>query len=333
MQLKNQVPTQPQHRCDACQNELPPCLGGNGRFQARKCSSCGLVQTDPMPELEELKEFYSAFGFLPPAPAVMEEQLTTIRQSLIHHLGPSGNGSSFLDYGGGYGLYAKAASELGWKVFLFDYDLGALEFAANKLAIEQATSDLHSLADHSFDLIWSFHVAEHWRSIDDSFDNLDRLIKPGGRLFIATPNARSWEKYVRIAHFKTYVRAWRHRGLRLMDALQLILRYDSVLCWDPPRHLYAYTPESLRRIGERRGYQTELRVGTNNDTHFEPRRYIIASPSKRFHDLVGQIARRPWKIGAAWALIRLVCEQLSFRILNSLAPLGGEQLYMVFTKK
>lgn len=319
--------------CHACFTVLPLYPSGDGKYQAMKCSRCGLVQTNPMPGIDELKKYYSDFGFLPPKTSAVNEQLKAIRQSIIHHLGSSGNEKNFLDYGGGYGLYAKAASELGWETILFDYDNGALDFARSELGIEQTTADLHSLPDHSFDVIWSFHVAEHWRSIDDSFNDIDRLIKRGGRLVIATPNARSWEKYVRIAHFKTYLKAWRTRGLSLTDALKLILRYDSVLCWDPPRHLYAYTPESLRRIGERRGYETELRVGSNNDPLYEPRRYIIASPAKRFRTLRLHLMKRPWKLGAAWALVRLGCEQLSFRILNTIAPQGGEQLYMVFTKK
>jgi SAM-dependent methyltransferase len=292
-----------------------------------------LVQTIPMPGLDELKEYYSAFSFLPPQKEAVEEQLAAIRQSLIHHFGLSGTGGTFLDYGGGHGLYAKAASGLGWKVSLFDYDVGALDYAANTLGIEDTTADLESLSDHSFDVIWSFHVAEHWRNIDDSFNDLDRLIKPGGRLVIATPNARSWEKYVRAGHFKTYLAAWRNRGLSLVDTLKLLLRYDSVFCWDPPRHLYAFTPESLRKVAERRGYTTKLRVGTNNDPLFEPRRYILGDPGMRFHILTGILVKRPWRLGAAWALLRLGYEQLCFRILSLLAPLGGEQLYMIFTKK
>lgn len=164
----------------------------------------------------------------------------------------------------------QSASGLDWKVVLFDFDQGALEFASNQLSISKTTSDLSSLVDDSFDVIWAYHVAEHWRSIDDSFNDLDRLIKPGGKLVIATPNARSWEKYLRPAHFKYYYQAWRNRGLSPVNALKLLLSYDSVFCWDPPRHLYAYTPESLHRIGARRGYSTELRVGANTDPYFEP---------------------------------------------------------------
>ena len=122
----------------------------------------------------------------------------------------------------------QSASGLDWKVVLFDFDQGALEFASNQLSISKTTSDLSSLVDDSFDVIWAYHVAEHWRSIDDSFNDLDRLIKPGGKLVIATPNARSWEKYLRPAHFKYYYQAWRNRGLSPVNALKLLLSYDSV---------------------------------------------------------------------------------------------------------
>jgi hypothetical protein len=150
---------------------------------------------------------------------------------------------------------------------------------------------------------------------------------------VATPNARGWEKYLRPGHLKAYHEAWRDRGLNFLTSLSLLLRYDSVFCWDPPRHLYAFTPESLLRVGERLGYSTELRVGTNNDPRFEPRRYVIAAPGKRFDALIRMLAKQPWRLGLSFAIVKLFLEQLLFRMFNSLMPTGGEQLYMVFTKK
>ena len=193
--------------CDACLSALPVSLNQAGDFHAHKCPHCGLTQTRPMPEVEELKAYYSAFGFLPPDPQTIKNHLDSIRKSLNYHLGPCKAGESLLDYGGGYGLYAKAARDLVWDVALFDYDIGALDFAARELGLNRQTADLASISDESFDVIWAFHVAEHWRCVDDSFNDLDRLVKPGGRLILATPNARSWEKYLRSSHFRNYLKA------------------------------------------------------------------------------------------------------------------------------
>lgn len=318
--------------CDACLADLSERLNHGGEFQATKCHLCGLVQTTSVPTLEELKGYYGSFGFLPPD-TTRVVQLKAIQNSLLFHLGRPKVGQTFLDYGGGYGMYAKAASGLGWKVTLFDYDKGALEFAASEFGIEDVTSDLGPNKDQTFDVIWAYHVIEHWRDVNDSFKDVASLLSPSGRFVVATPNARSWEKYIRVGHFRGYLHAWRARGLSLNSSLRLLLGYDSVFCWDPPRHLYAFTAKSLQLIGKRFGYSTTLRVGSNNDPRFEPRRYVIASPKDRFRSLTQLLLKKPWRIGAIWAIVKLAVEQILFVILGTLMPSGGEQLYMIFTKK
>jgi len=49
---------------------------------------------------------------------------------------------------------------------------------------------------------------------------------------------------------------------------------DSILAWDPPRHLFAFTPKSLAAIGVRFGRETEIFVGYNTNRLFEPRQYV-----------------------------------------------------------
>lgn len=318
--------------CSACDTEQSEPIPAKGDYTASKCRRCGLVQTNPVPSVETLVEYYRAFGFLPPAPARMHDDCGSIAVSLLYHLGMPRANSTFLDYGGGYGLYAKAAQNLGWEACLFDYDEGALAFARRELRLPHVVSDTGGLRGQQFDVIWAFHVAEHWRSIDQELDEIDRLLKPSGQIVLATPNARSWEKYIRPDHLKSYIRAWRARGLSWGALLKLLLGFDSVFCWDPPRHLFAFTPKSFEEIASRRGYSCEIRVGSNNDVLYEPRRYINGQPAESALLLIREILKKPWKVGSIRALLSIALQQSLFSTLNLMLPRGGEQLYVVFSR-
>lgn len=319
--------------CDACHVDARMEMGRRPGYRAEKCHACGLVHTVPVPTLDELKAFYDGFAFLPPKISAIETDLESIRHSLEFHLGARDARTQFLDYGGGYGLYAKAARQLGWEVSLFDFDPGALKFAKDELGVADCVESLDQLEGKTFDVIWAFHVIEHWRNLEESFFEMAHLLKPGGMIVVATPNARSWEKYFRFGHFRNYLRSWKSGGAGGLEALLLLLRYDSVFCWDPPRHLYAFTPASLKKFGFRVGYNVEVRVGSNLDPRFEPRRYVMGDPGNRRRGLLTGLKRRPWSPGIWCSLALLLFETLGFKVGGAVAQEGGEQLYAIFQKK
>ena len=48
-----------------------------------------------------------------------------------------------------------------------------------------------NLEEHSFDLIYGIHVVEHLQNPSEVFRSIYRALRPGGLLYIMTPNARS----------------------------------------------------------------------------------------------------------------------------------------------
>jgi SAM-dependent methyltransferase len=72
-----------------------------------------------------------------------------------------------------------------------------------------------------FDAITFSHVIEHLPNPLDSLQRSLRLLKPGGRLVVVTPNGQSL-------------------GARYFG--------PDWVAWDPPRHLHVFTPRSLRRL-------------------------------------------------------------------------------------
>jgi SAM-dependent methyltransferase len=73
------------------------------------------------------------------------------------------------------------------------------------------------------------HVIEHVHDPAAVLARLHRVLRPGGRLFLALPNAESWAAAVFGRHF----------------------------CWEVPRHLQFFTPRTLRRLLRRQSFEVE----------------------------------------------------------------------------
>ncbi len=101
---------------------------------------------------------------------------------------------SVLDAGGGDGYYSKLVSELtGAKVSLYDFDENALASARINLKdknIEISQGSVHQMPfpANSFDKIILTEVMEHVPFESKGFDELYRVLKPGGLIAITVPN-------------------------------------------------------------------------------------------------------------------------------------------------
>lgn len=314
--------------CPACESEALAFSGGNGRYGFRKCGNCGLVRTEPMPCGTELIEFYQQFAFEKPIAADIGNDIPNIAKSLRHFIGvPQQGRNRFLDYGGGFGIYSKAARHLGWQPSLFDYDRGCLEFAKLEMGVEAAVDDLALLEGERFDVIFGYHVIEHWNEIDGNLRLLLSLLAPRGKIVFATPHADSCEKWVRPYHLRNYARGLVARGESWPRAIVLTAKLDSFLCWDPPRHLFAFSADALRKIGRRHGLKSRIETGYNTSLLHEPRQYVVPNPfAPRF--------KVPPGASPLSSLLRKVFACLSWVGCGALSRIftnRGEQLYVTYT--
>lgn len=95
-----------------------------------------------------------------------------------------------LDVGSGEGKlrYFFDADEGQW--FGVEYDDRRLKIC-EELGYEMVQTDLNNTRlpypDHFFDIVFASHVIEHLSDIDFSVREMDRVLKPGGLLLVATP--------------------------------------------------------------------------------------------------------------------------------------------------
>jgi SAM-dependent methyltransferase len=100
-------------------------------------------------------------------------------------------GKVVLDAGCGQGRWSYGFEKLGCRVFGFDSSPGAIQYARGKLQGKfsvanilnyQVLSEIYG--DLRFDIVWCWGVLHHTGDPEKGFDNLVKLLKPGGAIHL-----------------------------------------------------------------------------------------------------------------------------------------------------
>ncbi|HEY0312464.1 MAG TPA: class I SAM-dependent methyltransferase [Allosphingosinicella sp.] len=138
-------------------------------------------------------------------------------------------GGRVLDIGCGGGEWLLHARTAGWQACGADPDpVATAKCRDNGLDVRTGGSEAWRDQPGSFDAVTMNHVIEHLHDPAEALVDILHLLKPGGQLFVETPN-------VDARGHRTYGANW--RGL------------------EPPRHLMLFNPASLRDLLLRSGFR------------------------------------------------------------------------------
>jgi SAM-dependent methyltransferase len=235
-----------------------------GRWRLVRCERCRSAYLDPRPTEESMGRAYRSYfthgedpgaeppgglrralvhghlaarwGYPPPrgkAIGAAAARLLPTRGALadrwVRHL-PAVPGGRLLDVGSGSGAFVAQMRRLGWEAEGIEPDGAAVEVARRAgLPVTAGTlADMDDGArDGGYDAVTLSHVIEHLHDPAAALDTVRRLLRPGGRLWIATPN----------------VQAGGHREFG-----------PDWLALDPPRHLVLFAPDALTELVRARGF-------------------------------------------------------------------------------
>ncbi|NMF88458.1 class I SAM-dependent methyltransferase [Aromatoleum petrolei] len=141
---------------------------------------------------------------------------------------PPAGGGALLDVGCGNGQFLSMAREMGWNAEGVDFDECAVNAARSAgLQVRLGGIELFDGERERYDVITLSHVIEHIHDPIDLLGRIHRLLKPGGILWLETPNLSS-------AGHRLYGPNW--RGL------------------EPPRHLVLFNATSLCSVLYKAGF-------------------------------------------------------------------------------
>lgn len=245
-----------------------------GKFGLVKCSRCGLVWLSPRPNSDQLLRYYPeddyySYQALPQAHSnsgLRARLRDEVRNSVLSGLGyetrrvtklggvlrplftaflkgpatfgwgnrlpnfvPDGRA---LEVGSGAGHALAILKGLGWNVDGIELSAKACAVAREHYAIDLFCGPLSEapFLPNTFDYVRMSHVIEHLPEPLEDLRRVAGFMKPGAKIYIEAPNVESF-------------------GSRLSGKYWLH--------WDPPRHLFGFSPDTIYQIVSRAGLKVE----------------------------------------------------------------------------
>ncbi len=218
--------------------------GIQGNYRLVKCRKCSLVFLNPFPTEEALsrlypKSYYAYQGFFE-KPHVLKRLIKAFFLIRVGTKDPKfSEPGRILDLGCGSGKFLYAYREKGWRTQGVEINPDAAELGqkAAGLDIFAGTLSDASFPAEDFDYIRSNHSFEHIVDPNETLQEINRILKPDGKVLIGVPNIDGWNS-------KCFRRYWWYLGV--------------------PVHPFSYSVTTLSRMLRKQGFLIE-KVTYNSD--------------------------------------------------------------------
>lgn len=200
-------------------------------FEVWECKTCSVRFTQNVPSQNEIGPYYKSDTYVSHTDTkkglinnlyhLVRKKTLAGKRKLVTKETQKVQGK-ILDIGCGTGAFLNEMKSKNWNVVGLEPDEQASTKAKELYGIKTLPSDeLFNLDFEAYDAITMWHVLEHVHELKEYIEQIELLLKPGGKLFIAVPNYLSYDAQV----YKQYWAAY-----------------------DVPRHLYHFTPRSLKNL-------------------------------------------------------------------------------------
>lgn len=231
--------------CPCCNNEsIAKALSAkdhsvsNEVFEIWHCNVCTARFTQNVPGKNEIEKYYQSEdyishsdtkkGFINSLYHRVRKRTLDGKRKTVEKFTKLSTGK-ILDIGAGTGAFLHTMDKAGWDVKGIEPDETARENAKKLYGLSlQPPQQLFNLPPQSFDAITLWHVLEHVHDLHEYIDQLKKLLKPNGCIFIAVPNYTCYDE-------KVYKEFW--------------------AAYDVPRHLYHLSPKSVTQLLLQHGLQ------------------------------------------------------------------------------
>ena len=205
------------------------------QFIVVQCEQCGFRFTNPRPDKNEIEKYYETTEYI--AHNAKKKDLLSIIYRTVRSftvrtkfklIKKYSHGIELMDIGCGTGELLAHCAKRGYSVTGVEPNDTARNYANEIHGIPVfPESILDTPGTKKFDVITMWHVLEHVHDLGKRMEKIRDLMNSDGTLIIAVPNNDSWDSV-------QYREFW--------------------AALDVPRHLYHFTPSTIKLLGEKYGF-------------------------------------------------------------------------------
>lgn len=205
-------------------------------FVVMRCGTCTGMFTQDVPKQENIGKYYASENYISHSDTqkglvnrlyhIIRKRTLNSKKALIKSETKLKSGK-ILDIGCGTGAFLHTMQQAGWNASGLEPDDTARAKAKELYNIEaQSPNELFNLPYAAYDAVTMWHVLEHVHQLHEYIAQLKNILTPDGRIFIAVPNYTSFDAQYYKEHWAAY---------------------------DVPRHLYHFSPDSMRNLLSQHG--------------------------------------------------------------------------------
>ena len=209
-------------------------------FSIWKCSSCNGMFTQDVPNQESIGSYYKSENYISHTDTNqglvnqlyhrVRRRTLVQKQQLVSKVTGLSQGR-LLDLGAGTGAFANQMQQAGWTVTGLEPDASTVRKAKELYGLNlQSPSALQSLSPDSFDAVTMWHVLEHVHDLHATIERINSILVSTGVFIVAVPNYTSYDA-------SAYQQYW--------------------AAYDVPRHLYHFSPLSIRMLMDQHGFKVD----------------------------------------------------------------------------
>jgi 2-polyprenyl-3-methyl-5-hydroxy-6-metoxy-1,4-benzoquinol methylase len=209
-------------------------------FEIWECKNCTQRFTQNIPEENKIWKYYqsqnyishsdTSRGFINNIYHKVRKRTLAQKRKLVEKTTGKKAGN-ILDVGAGTGAFLHTMQQAGWNGTGIEPDETARQKALELYNLNlKSAENLYLLAPGTFDAITLWHVLEHVHDLHKYVEQMKNLLTADGKLFIAVPNYTSADETI---------------------------YHESWAAYDVPRHLYHFSPLSMKILLTSHGLKIE----------------------------------------------------------------------------
>lgn len=210
--------------CPICSSKKTQFFAKKDEYIFHRCKMCKTIFLTTLPSQKQLNRYYAKqFSY---SDGLLNEAVIRKRSHIIlkkiKYLAPQAK--TLCDVGSGYGFFLDEAHNTGFKVAGIEPSHQLANHAKRNYRIPTFIGELKKYIDEEqrqFDMVTCIHVIEHVASPKEFVSLLFQLVKPGGLLYLETPNSDSHLLYAEREQYTFLI---------------------------PPNHLWLFSKESLKHL-------------------------------------------------------------------------------------